>query len=61
MLPLSAVSPLAQELENVSMTGSFEYDYDSDTDVSMAAQRPATGISPTADRLKAQADLAQLG
>jgi len=53
--------PTAQELENVSMTGSFESDYDSDSDISVAARRPASQGSPTAVKLKAQADLAQLG
>ena len=51
----------AQELENVSLTGSFDAEFELNGDASMAARRPSAEGSPTAVRLKAQADLAQLG
>ncbi len=52
---------LVQELENVSLTGSFDVDFEPNGDTSMASRRASAGGSPTAVKVKAQADLAQLG
>ena len=52
---------MAQELENVSLTGTFDLDSESNGDVNMSARRPSAEASPSAVKLKAQADLAQLG
>ena len=55
---------MTQELENVSLSGTFDLDFEQNGDVGdvdMTARRPVAEASPIADQLEAQTDVAQLG